>query len=56
MACADTAYLSFYIVWATGYAKDLVPEVPTTVVYNKGNGIPATTADAQAFVWYSTVK
>ena len=52
----DTTYTFFYFVWATGYAKDLVPEVPTTVVYDKGNGIPATPADAQSWVWISTNK
>ena len=56
LSLADTTYTFFYFVWATGYAKDLVPEVPTTVTYNKGNGIPATPADAQSWVWLSTNK
>lgn len=52
---ADTTYTSFYVVWATGYALDLTPELPTLVTYKK-SAIPATTTDTQAYVWISATQ
>ena len=54
MLFADNTYTYFYLVWATGYAVDLLPELHTTTTYSESGGVPATPADAQSFAWVST--
>ncbi len=55
-AAADATYTSFFVVWATGYAIDLVPELPTLVTYGSDSLPPAAVGDAQSYVWISTSK
>lgn len=53
-AAADATYTSFFVVWATGYAIDLVSELPTLVTYGSDSLPPAAVGDAQSYVWVST--
>ncbi len=53
---ADTSYTSFFVVWATGHALDLVPELPTLVTYGSDGDAPSAVGDADSYVWIGTDK
>ena len=56
VSAADANYTSFFIVWATGFALDLAPELPTLTTYGSEGLAPAATGDAASYVWIDPNK